>query len=642
VSSVVEAGERIRLQGFVGGSVVELLGGAEQILCAPRAHGPFAATLAEDEGRTTKQQAQLGDCCFSATIAVDVRTAGEQAAMVVPQRENWQQQDRESTALDPVVKTKSRSESAFLRDEHACLHLQLKQFKLESARLREQLQQLEETAASVECKLMAPDACESEALEHEHEEKETYAPHRACVPDVPDEVLPPPIDVGRVSEMPVNLAIPMARAQDPSAAVVSNPSTPDPHRNLASSEKSPAPVETDLLVKGMVNRSESEIEPTQTQGVSVLVKRVGMMHGQLHVEVTVNGLIGEMERCQVELDELRLKYADKEKQAQDLESEFVARDAQMENLFSLTTEECVAIKQLVQKRQVDQAEAVQRTSLLRLFAQSGWAEASVPLPLSFALGYQNRIALLFPSSGAAKRNHMVLQASRETRSASQVHMLNQAEGIIGKAELGRLMQGPCDMLQDAGLAVFLASLCRIADLLEQRSDAVLMPWAVAGIHETEYAALCIAGVLDFEDALRLVMLRSKLIQEESQEHLGLSINGLPLTLIEQLCEKASEGDRHPAHQSCFIAERYSGYRCYCGGTALAINTLVNLANQKGRENFGSRWQGLRQPSHTGFVTGPFMLRAQRRFNKEADQYLSKMAPPRCAVYMNAAIHRARH
>ena len=70
-------------------------------------------------------------------------------------------------------------------------------------------------------------------------------------------------------------------------------------------------------------------------------------------------------------------------------------------------------------------------------------------------------------------------------------MLGRAYAILGTAVMRKILDGSCNELKDLGPAVYLASLLHIGDLLKQHSEAVLEPWAVAGLHEGEYAALCV-------------------------------------------------------------------------------------------------------------------------------------------------------
>ncbi|MEG0257654.1 MAG: ACP S-malonyltransferase [Christensenella sp.] len=65
-------------------------------------------------------------------------------------------------------------------------------------------------------------------------------------------------------------------------------------------------------------------------------------------------------------------------------------------------------------------------------------------------------------------------------------------------------------------AVFVVDVAAYAALC----SADICPTAAAGFSLGEYAALCASGVLDFEDALRLVLKRAKWMQHAAEEHDG--------------------------------------------------------------------------------------------------------------------------
>ena len=91
-------------------------------------------------------------------------------------------------------------------------------------------------------------------------------------------------------------------------------------------------------------------------------------------------------------------------------------------------------------------------------------------------------------------------------------------------------------------AVFVHSVAA-AELLKEQGIA---PDAVAGHSLGEYAALVIAGVLGFEDALRAVCVRASLMQEAGEQHPGTmaAIIGLSDEAVRTICEAAStEEDR---------------------------------------------------------------------------------------------------
>lgn len=86
-------------------------------------------------------------------------------------------------------------------------------------------------------------------------------------------------------------------------------------------------------------------------------------------------------------------------------------------------------------------------------------------------------------------------------------------------------------------AVFVHSVAA-AELLKEQGVA---PDAVAGHSLGEYAALVIAGVLGFEDALQAVCVRASLMREAGEQHPGTmaAIIGLSDDAVRAICEAAS-------------------------------------------------------------------------------------------------------
>ncbi len=84
-------------------------------------------------------------------------------------------------------------------------------------------------------------------------------------------------------------------------------------------------------------------------------------------------------------------------------------------------------------------------------------------------------------------------------------------------------------------AVFLAAYAAFKALMEQ---APFTPLAAAGLSLGEWTALCAAGVLGFEDTLRVLEARGRFMQEACDEHPGgmVSIIGLALDKIEEVAK----------------------------------------------------------------------------------------------------------
>ncbi len=99
------------------------------------------------------------------------------------------------------------------------------------------------------------------------------------------------------------------------------------------------------------------------------------------------------------------------------------------------------------------------------------------------------------------------------------------------------------------------------------------PLIVAGHSLGEYAALVVAGVMSFEDALQVVAKRAQFMQSAIPENSGAmaAIIGLDDEQLSLLCDKASEGEIvAPANYNC-------PGQVVLAGTAQAIQRAIDLA-----------------------------------------------------------------
>ena len=150
------------------------------------------------------------------------------------------------------------------------------------------------------------------------------------------------------------------------------------------------------------------------------------------------------------------------------------------------------------------------------------------------------LALLFPGQGA----QAVGMGKRLAESLPEVRRLyDRASGVLGYDLAKLCFEGPAEELDSTVYsqpALFVTSLAAVEALRAESPDVVLSCEAAAGLSLGEYTALVFAGVIEFEDGLRLVQKRGTAMQQASDAVPSgmVSILGLERVEVEALCEKA--------------------------------------------------------------------------------------------------------
>ena len=123
----------------------------------------------------------------------------------------------------------------------------------------------------------------------------------------------------------------------------------------------------------------------------------------------------------------------------------------------------------------------------------------------------------------------------------------RASAILGYDLLAVCRSGPADRLNTTAVsqpAILVASLAAL-ELLRSRDGHPLDAATVtAGLSLGEYTALVFAGVLDFDDAVRLVDIRGRAMQECAEQRPGtmLAVLGVDREKLTALCEECRASD----------------------------------------------------------------------------------------------------
>mmetsp|Transcript_27377 Transcript_27377/g.90998 ORF Transcript_27377/g.90998 Transcript_27377/m.90998 type:complete len:561 (-) Transcript_27377:60-1742(-) len=238
------------------------------------------------------------------------------------------------------------------------------------------------------------------------------------------------------------------------------------------------------------------------------------------------------------------------------------------------------------------------------------------------------VALLFPGQGS----QYVGMLAEASKLPAVRDMLAKAEQVLGWDVLALCTKGPEAQLSETRYCqpvLFIAGLAAVEVLRESKREVVDRPQAMAGLSLGEYTAICAAGVLEFEDCLRLVKLRAEAMQEATElAPQGMaSVAGLDRQTLERLCAEARAADSSVETPVCQIANVLFPSGFVCAGTKSTIDVLCEKA-------LAARALQARAIKAGGAFHSPLMKPASDRLSQALDEALPRMKPPRCCIYFN--------
>jgi [acyl-carrier-protein] S-malonyltransferase len=183
------------------------------------------------------------------------------------------------------------------------------------------------------------------------------------------------------------------------------------------------------------------------------------------------------------------------------------------------------------------------------------------------------VAYVFPGQGAqtvgmGRDLYDAVPAGRRT--------FEEADAALGFSLTKLCFEGPEDALKQTSIAqpaILATSIACLRSAQALLGEGLVEPDLVAGHSLGEYTALVVAGALSFEDALRLVRERGRLMQEAGEREPGTmaAVLNLDMDILRVICEETGAE----------AANINTPDQVVISGPVVAVQAAMALASEKG-------------------------------------------------------------
>lgn len=183
--------------------------------------------------------------------------------------------------------------------------------------------------------------------------------------------------------------------------------------------------------------------------------------------------------------------------------------------------------------------------------------------------------LYFPGQGAQK-----VGMGKGLETIPEVkEMFAKAKETLGYDLLSVCLNGPEDKLNQTLVsqpALYVVSMAALAKLRKEEPDRVRNTVATCGLSLGEYTALAFAGVVSFEDGLRLVKARAEAMQAAAEAVKSGMVSVLGTELTEQKVVELAEAASKATNSRCTVSNVLCPGNTTISGSSEGCDEVVKL------------------------------------------------------------------